>query len=105
MYNNQVFKRVNNITTDLVAGDVNIREKVLVAGNSSVSKRYNMHATGIMVVKATAAIVAVKMALVGSEDVIETFYLNCNQIYNLAPSLIVKTGTTTETILIIGEDA
>ena len=94
------YDRHVNITDDLAGGDIELPEKI--RSGSEDGQRYNLIPTGIMVSNSAAGIAAVKMSLRG-DSLESTFYLQHNIPYRLAPGKVIKTGTTTNVILILGE--
>jgi len=92
------YERIKDITSDLASGDINLTEK---RNNEADASTYNMVPKGVMVVKASAAVVAIVCIPFGGTEQV-TLYLNTNQIYDISLEHIIKAGTTTESILILG---
>ena len=89
-----------DITTDLVAGDVDIRAK-REAGGANAGK-WNLRPKAILIVTAVDSIedIVLKTHVDNQE---QTMKLKSNVIQPIAAGVVVKAGTTTEQIIIFGD--
>ena len=89
---------MHDITTDLVSGDIIVSTKIQTSGEG----KYAFIPTGIMVVKnsATDEVAPVKCQLRGGGEMV--LYLKINEPYPLAVEKIYDTGSTNESIVLLG---
>lgn len=91
-----------DITSDLAGGDLNISDKREEAGSGG---KYNLIPTAVIICKSAAGnpgSEALDCELRGGGRA--TLYLQCNEIHELAVEKIYKAGSSTETIVVLGEN-
>lgn len=88
-----------DITSALLTGDVSIQNKLDTESNSD----YNLIPQAIMITKNNAAddVEPITFRLRGGDASI-LLYLKINKIYELSIDKVFKTGTTTESIVLLG---
>jgi len=92
------YRRFIDVTSAVASGDLNLTTQ---RNNESGSNDYNLIPQAIMIMAAASSVEDVVAKDFNGNQV--TLKLETNRIYEIGVEEIIKSGTTTETILILGD--